>query len=155
MRSRSLKAVLTTLVAFAALATTAWGYFSTTGTGSGSGSLIVSRALTISTTEGVKGATLMPTGQRTGSVYVRLANGTSGDLRVNRLVLDTTRGSAGYSPAAVGCNLGYVAQTNGGSGWNVPANSSIDVELQNSVLMGTDAPSSCQGQAFALYLKTT
>jgi hypothetical protein len=155
MRSRSLKAAITTLVAFAALATTAWAYFSTTGTGSGSGSVTVSRALTISKTEGISGASLIPTGQPTGSVYVRLTNGTRGDLRVNRLVLDATRGSAGYSQAAVACKLSYVAQTNGGNDWNVPADGSIDVELQNSLLMGTDAPGSCQGKSFALYLKTT
>ena len=136
-----------------ALAGGAWAYLRTTGSGPGSGSVSVSRTVTIADGTGTV-TTLIPGG--TGDLRLSLANATSGSLHVNSLVLDTGRGTGGYSADAGTCLVTFSAQDNGGTGWNVAANSTLQITLTGAVSMGVGAPSACQGKsAIAVYLKAS
>jgi hypothetical protein len=125
---------------------------------SGSGSATASTSVTLSNVTVTGGATtqsLLPTGTPTGDVNVTLTNLNSGRIHIDSLVLDTSQGTAGFSASASGCALSFASQSNGGSGWTIPANGTVSVDLTNSVTMGTTAASSCQGQNFTVYLKAT
>lgn len=150
MSKRSLLPVATTLVAFFALAATSWAYLSSIGSGSGSGDANVSRVVTIAAGT-TPNATLLPTGQPTGTLSVSIQNGTGSPLRVDSLVLNTALGTGGYSEDAVTCKLEYATQSVGRA---IDAGATAQVSLQDAVTMGTDAPSSCQGKTLTIYLKT-
>lgn len=150
MKSRALRTAGTTLLAFLALAATSWAYFNATGSGSGSGDAKVSRVVTIAAGT-APNATLLPTGEPTGTLSVSIQNSTGSPLRVDSLELNTALGSGGYSADAVTCKLSYAAQT---VGRTIAAGTTEQVSLQDAVTMDTDAPSSCQGKTFAIYLKT-
>jgi hypothetical protein len=152
MSRRSIAAAVTALVAVLALATTAWAYFASTGSGSGSGSANASRQVVISAAT-APSPSLLPTGTGTGNVSVSLDNETGSPLHVGSLVLDTARGTGGYSADAVRCKVSYVAQDNAGAGWTLGAGAT-EIALTDAARMGTDAPSDCQGSSFAIYLKT-
>jgi hypothetical protein len=109
----------------------------------------------LTVTAGTDSQSLLPTGAATGDVAITLVNSNSARVHITSLALDTSQGSAGFSANAASCALSFVAQTNGGSGWTVPANGTLAVDLTSSVTMGTSAPGSCQGQSFTVYLKAT
>ena len=150
--SRILRTAVVAACAFAVLVTSSWAYIRLTGAGSGSGTATVDRTVTIA-----KGATLtttlIPSGTPTGTLSVSLANATSDTLRVPSLALDTSQGTNGFSAQAVTCKLSYATQTNGGSGWTVPAGATLDLSLTKAVTMGTDAPASCNGADLVVFLK--
>lgn len=150
--SRILRTAAVAACAFAVLVTSGWAYIRLSGTGSGSGTATVSRTVTIA-----KGAslatTLVPTGTPSGTLSVSLSNATDATLRVPSLVLDTSQGTGGFSAQGATCRLSYTTQTNGGSGWTVPAGGTLDLTLANAVTMATDAPASCNGADLVVFLK--
>jgi hypothetical protein len=78
-------------------------------------------------------------------------------VHVSSVALDTTQGSNGFSVDAghSGCNLGSLSFTtanNGNAGWDIPANSSLDIDAANSIAMSGAANDSCQGATFTVYL---
>jgi hypothetical protein len=152
MRVRSITASGAAVLAVLALVTTAWAYVAATGSGTASGSSNASRVVVISAGSATS-PSLLPTGALTGTVTVSLDNQTGSSLQVGSLVLDTARGTGGYSAEAVRCEVTYVAQDNGGAGWTLGAGAT-EITLEDAARMGTDAPSDCQGSSFAIHLKT-
>jgi hypothetical protein len=78
-------------------------------------------------------------------------------VHVSSIAIDATQGSSGFTADAghSGCNLGslsFTTATNGGAGWDVPAGSSVDVDMQNAIAMSGAANDSCQGATFTVYL---
>jgi hypothetical protein len=142
------------------VAATASAYLASAGSGGGSGGTDVARALTV--TAATPTQQLIPTGTATGDVAVTLANAGGTPLHVDRLVLDMAQGSGGYSANAATCSVSFDTAAwhdNGGAGWTVPAAAggtpgTVTADLVDTVTMGTGAPSSCQGQSFAVHLKT-
>jgi hypothetical protein len=134
-------------------ATAAGAYWTLRGSGSGSASIETVASVTVSpgspTTEVFPGAS--------GDVAVSIANGNTFRAFIGSLVLDTSQGTNGFGVAGggSGCDpaaLSYTVQTNGGSGWFVPAEGSVDLDFANAVDLATSADSDCQGATFVVYL---
>ena len=152
MRKWHFAAIVPAVLASLALAATSWAYFAATGSGSATGSADASRQVVIAAGT-TPGATLLPTNESTGTITVSIDNQTGSPLHAGALVLDTARGANGYSAEAVRCKVTYTAQDNGGAGWSLGAGTT-QISLPNSVKMGTDAPSDCQGSTIAIFLAT-
>lgn len=155
MKRRSLKLASATALVAGTLAAGALAYFTSPGSGSGTGAASVTlNAVTVTASTGTQ--SLLPTGSATGDVDVTLNNGNTSPIHIGSLTLDTSQGTSGFSANASNCALSFTTQSNGGTGWTIPASSSTaSIDLTNSVTMGTSAASSCQGQTFTVYLKAS
>lgn len=154
MSRRRLFTFLLPIAATLALAGGAWAYFNSTGSGSGSGTVsTTTQPVTIAAATG-NTQFLLPTGAPTGDVDATITNPNSSSVHIGSLSLDTTQGTNGFSSNASSCALTFTTQTNGGSGWTIPASGQLTVDMTSALTMGTSAASSCQGQTFSAYLKT-
>ncbi len=151
---RRLPQLVLPLLAVLAMAGGASAVLSSSGAGTGGGSVPITLG-NVTVTGGSATQSLLPTGTATGDVNVTLNNGNAARVHLNSLKLDTTQGTGGFSANASACALSFATQTNGGNGWTIPANSSLSVDLTNSVTMGTSAAGSCQGLSFTVYLTAT
>jgi hypothetical protein len=95
---------------------------------------------------------LVPTGAPSGDLAATIANPNGFSVKVRMLALDTSQGAAGFSPNASGCDLALTTQANGGDGWTVPAEQSVEVQLGDALTMGAGAANACQGRTFTVYL---
>jgi hypothetical protein len=151
--------VIAVLVVALLLAGAAAAYFTASGSGSGSGTVGNPAKLTISA--GVNPSQPLFPGT-TGDVTVHITNPNTFAIHIGTIALDTSQGTAGsgYSGPS-GCDpppLTFTSQTNGGTGWTVPAHSGVDgvldLDLTNSILLATTAANACQGGSFTVYLQT-
>jgi hypothetical protein len=136
----------------------AYGYWHSSGTGTGSGTTATTVALTLSA--GTPSAALYPGGN--AGVALTATNTNPAIIHINTLSLNTAQGTGGFSVDAghSGCSvsaLSFTAQSNGGSGWNVPArvgatNGTLAVTLSNALSMAASAADACQGATFTVYL---
>lgn len=153
------------LVFFAALAIlaipaggVAYAFWSGTGVGAGSGTTSTTVALTLA--PGAPTASLYPGGQ--ANVVLTATNTNDSIVHVGSLSLNSAQGTGGFSVDGghAGCSvaaLSYTTQTNGGSGWDVPArvgvtNGTLAVTLTNALSMTAAAADVCQGATFTVYL---
>ncbi|WP_248581364.1 hypothetical protein [Nocardioides sp. InS609-2] len=153
-RSRAIFIVGVLFLVLAGTTSVGWTYWRGAGSGAASGSTGSTQALTLS--PGTPVSAVYPGGQ--SAVVVTVANPNTLGVRLESLALDTTRGVSGFAVDAghSGCGtsaLSYATQTNGGSGWNVPANASVTLTLAGALSMGTGAEDACQGASFTLYLR--
>jgi hypothetical protein len=157
---RILKAIVLAAVASAVIATGALAYFHASGSGSASGSVSVSlQPLTL--TSATPTAQLYPAG--TADVALTVSNVNTSPLYLASLVLDTSQGTGGFAVDASHAScavsaLQFTSQTNGGSGWTVPAksgstNGSLAIDLPAAISMSSGAANACQGASFTVYLK--
>jgi hypothetical protein len=136
----------------------AYAYWTRNGTGTGSGTNSTAVAITLS--PGTPTAALYPGGST--SVVLTATNTNTSSVRIGSLQLDTARGTGGFAVDGghSGCSLAalsYTTQTNGGSGWNVPAkvgavDGTLAITLTSSLAMSTSAANACQGATFTVYL---
>ena len=148
--TRSAAIAVVALLAVGALAYAAW-----TVNGSGTGAASATSALNLTLTPGSPSSALYP--GATGDVATTIANPNPFPVHVTSVALNTAQGTNGFQVdgAHSGCNiatLSFTTQTNGGSGWDIPANGSLDIDPANSIAMGSGANDSCQGAAFTVYL---
>jgi len=132
----------------------AFAYWARSGAGSGSGTTGTTQAVTL--TPGSASNQLYPGG--TSAVAVTVTNPNPGAVKVGSLSLDTTQGTAGFAVdgAHAACGvaaLSFTTQTNGGTGWTIPASGSSVLSLANSLSMSLDAANACQLASFTVYLK--
>ena len=152
MKTRSLKTVATTLIAFMALVATSWAYLGSVG-GSGSTLATVNASTVVVISAGtMPDASLLPTGEYTGDVAVALQNDTGATVRIASIQLDTARPNNGLSSTAEACGIAFQAQTNGGRGWEL-APGPNQILLSDAAAMSTSAPDSCEGAQIRLFLK--
>jgi hypothetical protein len=123
--------------------------------GAGGGTVSAETVASVTLTPGTATTDLYP--GTSGDVAVSIANGNNYQAFVGSLALDTGRGTNGFSVDGghSGCDvaaLSYTTQSNGGSGWFVPAGSTLDLDLANAVDLATGAASECQGATFTVYL---
>jgi hypothetical protein len=128
------------------------------GSGTGSGTAGTNVAVTLSPATPV--ANLFPGGQ--ADVVLTISNPNSSTARISSLALDTTQGTSGFSVDAShsGCAVttySFTTQTNGTTGWTVPAkvggvNGTLSVTLTNAVAMSVSAANACQGATATVYL---
>ena len=162
--TKTLTKTRTTLVAGALVALilgtlgSAYGYLTATGTGSGSAATSTSIPVTLSAAS--PATALYPGGQ--SAVALVVTNPNPFVVRISQLALDLTAGTGGFAVDAghSGCSLStlnFTTQTNGGSGWDIPArvglvDGSLTITLTNALAMGATAANSCQGANFTVYL---
>lgn len=136
----------------------AWSYWSAGGSGSGSGANRTPTALSLS--PGTPAAGLYPGGST--NVVLTASNSNASIVKIGSLLLDTSQGTGGFavdgghSSCSVAA-LSYTSQSNGGSGWSVPAkvgavNGTLAITLTNALSMSAAAASACQGATFTVYL---
>jgi hypothetical protein len=140
----------------------ALAYFTTTGSGTASGSVGEAQAVTISA--GASPSTVLFPGTD-GDVTVHISNPNTIPVHIGSLVVDTSQGTNGFS-ASPGCNFGlptpaltFTTQTGpGGNGWTVPkkvgaTDGTLDLDLTGSIHMNTNAANACQGATFTVFLQ--
>ena len=130
----------------------AYAYWQGGGTGSAQATSLASPAA-ITVSPATPTQKLLP--GTTADAAATLTNSNPFPVHVSQLALDAAGGAGGWSSNASGCALSYATQTNGGSGWTVPASGSLPVNLSGAVSMGTAAASSCQGLRFTVYLRAS
>lgn len=136
----------------------AYGYWHSSGTGTGTGTTGTTVAITLSA--GSPSAALYPGGS--AGVALTATNSNAAIVHINTLSLNTAQGTGGFSVDAghSGCSvaaLSFTSQSNGGSGWNVPArvgatNGTLNVTLGSALSMAASAADACQGATFTVYL---
>ena len=134
----------------------AYGAWSVSGSGTGAASAATAANLTLS--PGTPASALYPNG--TADVATTIANDNPFPVHLSAISLDAGQGTDGFAEDAghSGCDLStlsFDAQTNGGSGWDVPANDTLDVDLDDAIAMSGAADDACQGASFTIYLTAT
>jgi hypothetical protein len=147
--------VIMSLSALAGIAAAVWSAVGGGSKTAGSGTTVA-----VSLSPGAPTASLYPGGQ--SNVVLTITSSNASLVRIGSLALDTTRGTSGFAvdaghAACASPSLTFTTQTNGTTGWTVPARSgSVDgtlaVTLTNAVAMGLSAASACQGAIFTVYL---
>jgi hypothetical protein len=126
----------------------------TTG-GSGSGAAQAGSAVSMTISAGTPSSSLYPGGS--ADVAATISNPNPYPVHVSSIAL-------GAVAASGGCNTGSITvtspQTNGVSGWDVPArvgavNGSLNVDLANAIAMDNTATDACQGATFTVALTAT
>ena len=151
--SRLAAVAVTGLLVAGAAAYGAW-----TVSGSGTGSASAASATNLTLTPGSPASALYPNGS--ADVATTIANDNPFPVHVSAIALDSGQGTNGFSVDAghSGCDLStlsFAAQNNGGSGWDVAANDTLDVDAANAVSMSGAAGDPCQGASFTLHLTAT
>ena len=157
-RTRRRAFIAAAATAVLAVATAGYAYWTAAGSGTAGKTTVTTTAVTL--TPGTPTAQLFPGGS--ADVVLTAANPNDFSVRIGVLALDTSQGTAGFAVDGghSGCGLGVLSlttQTNGGSGWTVPAkvggvNGSLSITLTNALAMGTTAADACQGASFTVYL---
>jgi len=134
----------------------AYGAWSVSGSGTGTASAATASSLAL--TPGTPGTALYPNGS--ADVATTIANSNPFPVHVSSIALNSGQGTNGFAVDAghSTCDLStlsFAAQTNGGSGWDVPANGTLDVDATDAVSMSGWAGDPCQGASFTLYLTAT
>jgi hypothetical protein len=155
-RKRFVRIAMTAVVGLSIAGAAAYAAWSVDGSGRGSASAATAQNLTL--TPGSAAGALYP--GATADVDTSVANSNPFPVHVSSLALDTTQGSNGFAVDAghSGCNLSslsFTTATNGGSGWDVAASGTADVDASGSISMGPSANDSCQGATFTVYLTAT
>ncbi|GHH78054.1 hypothetical protein [Promicromonospora soli] len=155
LRIGSLLVALAVAVAIGGVASAFWSF----GSGTGAGTTGSTTPVTLS--PGMPAAALYPDGQT--DVVLTVANPNPSDVVISSLGLDEGQGEAGFavdvghSGCAVSA-LSYTPQTNGGSGWTVPArvgavDGALSITLPAALAMSPDAADACQGANITVYLE--
>lgn len=155
-RKRLVRLAVIAVVGLAVAGGAAYAAWTVNGSGSGSASATSAQGLTL--TAGSASGVLYP--GATADVDTSVGNTNPFPVHVGSIALDTTHGQNGFAVDAghSGCNLGslsFTTATNGGSGWDISANSSLDVDAASSITMGAGANDFCQGATFTVYLTAT
>ncbi len=138
-----------------ALLAGAVAYAAWTVNGSGSGSASAASAVGLTLSAGSPQDALYPGG--TADVDTTVQNPNSFPVHLSSISLDTSQGTNGFDVDAghSGCDLSSLSFTtddNGGAGWDIPANSSLDVDAGDAIAMDGSANDACQGATFTVYL---
>lgn len=156
--NRRLRVALLVLLLGVLATGTASAYWRASGSGSGSGT--TSAAVPLELTPATPSTSLYPGGQ--SNVALTVTNMNYFAVRLASIALDTNRGTGGFAVdaghSACGTStLSYSPQTNGGTGWTVPAkqgttNGVLPITLPNALAMDVGAANACQGATLTLYL---
>jgi hypothetical protein len=123
--------------------------------GSGTGAVGLGTAAPVAIAAGAYPSTpLYPGGD--GDVTARVSNPNPGAVHLASLALDASRGDGGFDASPAGCDvaaLSFTPQSNGGAGWDVPANGTLDLDLAGSIHLGATAADACRGATFTVYLR--
>jgi hypothetical protein len=154
---RALGLILAAAIVFALVAA-ALSYWTAPGSGTATTTLPDPQALTLS--PGTPGTQVSP--GASAAVAAVASNPNPYQVQISSISLDTGQGTGGFGVDVghSGCGLstlGFSTQTNGGSGWTVPAKvgatpGSLSIAMPGSLTMGVGASDACQGATFTVYL---
>jgi hypothetical protein len=152
------KALLIAATIVLGLTAGAAGYWTGSGSGTATTTLPNPQALTMS--PGTPATLISPGG--TAAVAAIVSNPNPYTVQISSISLDTAQGTGGFAVdgSHSGCGLstlGFTTQTNGGSGWTVPAKvgatpGSLTISMSGALTMGSGAADACQGASFTVYL---
>ena len=146
-KKRIIAAVIGVIAASAiGVAIAAW---TTGGTGNGAAQAGTAASLTIGI--GAPTSSLYPNGS--ADVAATITNPNPYNVHVSSIALGAV------TPSPIACNATSISvtspQTNGTTGWEVPANGNLNVDLANAISMDNTANDSCQGATFSVVLTAT
>lgn len=123
------------------------------GTGAGTAPTGAPRPVTLA--PGTVGRGLYPGGS--APVTFVASNPNPGPVRLGRLALDPSRGTAGLAVDAAhpGCTTGgllFTPSDAGGSGWTVPGGGSLAITLDAALTADATFSSACQGATLTVHL---
>jgi hypothetical protein len=155
-RKRLVRIAVTAVVGLSIAGAAAYAAWSVNGSGRGSASAATAQNLTL--TSGSPSTALYP--GASADVDTSASNANPFPVHVAGVALDTTKGVNGFDVDAghSGCNLSslsFTTATNSGSGWDISAGSSTDIDAPGSIAMDSSANDSCQGATFTVYLTAT
>jgi hypothetical protein len=155
-RKRLVRAAASAVAGLLIAGTVAYAAWTVNGSGTGTASATSAVGLTFSA--GSPSGTLFPGGS--ADVDTSASNSNPFTVHISIVSIDTTQGTNGFSVDSnhSGCNLSslsFTPATNNGSGWNVPASSSVDVDAAGAISMSSAANDACQGATFTVYLTAT
>lgn len=138
-----------------ALTTSAYGFWTTFGAGSGSSAIGGAQALTLA--PAVPTTALYP--GASADVATTVTNPNAFRIHIDSIRLDADQATGGFAVDAghAGCTLsglGLATQTNGGAGWDIAPSSSGLLTLPGAITMSASAPAACQGATLRAYLQT-
>src|SRR3954471_2661131 len=145
-RGRAVVVCVLVVLVIVATVSAASAYWTGRGAGSGSGRTAIPQSVTLS--PATASGQLYPGGQ--AAVSLSVINPNPAALRIGTLAVDTGQGQGGFRVDAAHStcspsSLSFAAQTNGGSGWSVPASGSLSLTLPASLSMSLGADNACQG----------
>lgn len=155
-KSRKRLATVAALIVGVSVIGVAYAAWTTGGSGSGQATAGSAASMTISA--GTPSTSLYPTAS--ADVASAFSNPNPYKVHVSSVSLGAISVDAGHSA----CNTASVSvtspQTNGGSGWDVPAksggvNGSLNIDFANAISMSNAANDSCQGATFTVALTAT
>lgn len=128
------------------------------GRATGTGAATTGTPLPVTLAPGTVVAGLYPRG--TAPVRVVATNPNPGPVRLDRVALDASRGTAGLSvdPDHPACTTGGITVSttdNRGLGWLVPASGSLALTLDGALAADATLVSACQGATLTVYLKAS
>lgn len=159
MRRPGKRWLIGSIAALAALAlgVSAFGYFTSSGSGGGSSTVGDTEPVSLEAGEPVE--FLYP--GTSADVAVTITNPNPGRVFIGSLVIDPSFGDDGFAVdgAHGDCDLStltYVTQDNNGDGWYVPGSNAppaeLELDLEDAISMDTSAANECQGADFTVYL---
>jgi hypothetical protein len=133
--------------------TTARGYWSSAGDGDGSAGTSIPTSVALG--PGTNSQELFPGG--TSDVAVSVTNSNPFAVHIETLELGPEGFSVDLEHSTCSTEvLTFTVQSNGGSGWTVPAGTvGGSLHLSNAVAMTVEAPAACQGAVFDVDLVGT
>ena len=148
--TRPLAIAVVALLAGSAIAYAAWSV-----SGSGHGTATAASASNLSFATAAPSSALFPNGS--SDVATTVTNPNPFPVHIDTISADTGQGTSGFAVDGghSGCNLAslsFSTQNNGGAGWDVPANGSLDIDLTGALAMSSAALDACQGASFTVYL---
>jgi hypothetical protein len=143
------------LVVLVAVALAYW-----TGAGSGAGTTTLDNPQALTLSPGTPSTNVSP--GASAAVATVASNPNLYTVHITSISLDTAQGTGGFAVDGghSGCvlsTLGFTTQTNGGSGWTVPAkvgstNGSLSIQMTSALTMSAGAADACQGASFTVHL---
>ena len=130
-------------------------YAAWTVNGSGTGTASATSAVALTLSGGTPQSSLFP--GASADVDTTAQNQNPFPVHVSSVSIDTTQGTNGFAVDAghSSCNLSslsFTTATNNNAGWDIQANSSLDIDAANSITMSSAANDACQGATFTVYL---
>ncbi|WNV86088.1 hypothetical protein [Umezawaea sp. Da 62-37] len=124
-----------------------WG-----GSGDGAESATTGTAVPVELGSATPAATLRP--GASADVVLVVANRNPFTVHFGSIVLDTARGSGGFTVDEdhLGCSTAALGFTARSTGWTAPAADTLTIILPEAITMGTTAANACQGAIIAVHL---
>jgi hypothetical protein len=150
MRRRSLAALLIAVLGVIGMPGIAWAWFSSTGTGTASGTVGSAQQVTVVAASGSPSTQLVPGG--TGDLVMTLDNPNSYTVNITGI---TQNGPVVVSGGSGCTNSGVTVPTQSGLSIPVASGTGVTIHIPNGAAMANSSDSGCQGAQFQVPVTVT